>query len=348
VLTSWSPPASLKASGATVCRGDDDTCTLARLATGGFDYESYAAYWRASLDAYLAVGVNPDYVSMQNNPEFVPSAIAPGEGCRFLPTQGTATVMTNGVSSTLEFPGYAQAMAAVLTHLSDLAVPPRIIAPDVSAPGLVADYLGNLDMARVDAIAHHLYGSSSSSPDVSTFRQLSQVGQSMGRPLFQTEVQADGLGTALLLHHTLVTEGAAAYLHIALVGPPITSTFDSGALITIDNGDFSIQPAYHALRHYALYTDPGWVRVDAATNQDNLLASAWLSPTNDALTIVLVNSGVDSLDAEIGIDEASVASSRVTRTSFDGIERSADLGRLPSERVLRLPGHSLATVTLNL
>ena len=47
----------------------------------------------------------------------------------------------------------------------------------------------------------------------------------MGRPLFQTEVQADGLGTALLLHHTLVTAGAAAYLHIALVGPPVTSTF---------------------------------------------------------------------------------------------------------------------------
>jgi hypothetical protein len=261
---------------------------------------------------------------------------------------GTATVTTNGVTNVLEFPGYAQAMAAVLAHLGDLAVPPKIIAPDASTPGLVADYLSNVDMARIDAIGHHLYGTSSSSTDMSIFYQLSQVGQSTGRPLFQTEVQADGLGTALLLHHTLVTEGAAAYLHIALVGPPITSTIDSGALITIDNGQFSIQPAYHALRHYALYTDPGWVRVDAAANQDNLLASAWLSPGNDALTIVLLNAGVDSLDAEIGIDQATIASSRVTRTSFDGIERSADLGTLPKERVLRLPGHSLATVTLNL
>jgi O-glycosyl hydrolase len=235
-----------------------------------------------------------------------------------------------------------------LAHFSDLAVPPKIIAPDVSTPGVVADYLGSVDIARIDAIAHHLYGSSASSTDVSRFYQLGQVGKSMGRPLFQTEMQADGFGTALLLHHTLVTEGAAAYLHIALVGPPITSTFDSGALITIDNGEFTVQPAYHALRHYALHTDPGWVRVDAATNQEALLASAWLSPANDALTIVLVNAGVDPLDAEIGIDEATIASSRVTRTSFDGIERSADLGTLPRERVLRLPGHSLATVTLNL
>lgn len=348
VLTSWSPPASLKANGATICRGDDDACTLARLSTGGFDYESYATYWRASLDAYLAVGVAPDYVSLQNNPEFVPSAAAPGEGCRFLPTQGTATVTTNGLANVLEFPGYAQAMAAVLAHFGDLAAPPKILAPDVSTAGLVADYLSNLDLARIDAVAHHLYGSSATSTDVSTFYQFGQVGQSAGRPLFQTEAQADGLGTALLLHHTLVTEGAAAYLHIALVGPPITSTFDSGALITIDNGEFTIQPAYHALRHYALYTDPGWVRVAAATNQDNLLASAWLSPSSDALTIVLVNAGLDPIAAEVGVGTATISSSRVTRTSFDGIERSADLGALPKERVLRLPGHSLATVTLAL
>lgn len=346
VLTSWSPPAALKASGATICRGDDDTCTLARLTTGGFDYEGYAAYWRASLDAYMAVGVTPDYVSLQNNPEFVPSAMAPGEGCRFLPTQGTATVTTNGATNVLEFPGYAQALTAVVAHFSDLAAPPKFIAPDVSTPALVADYLANVDIGHIDAIAHHLYGNSASSTEVSAFYQLSQIGQSVGRPLFQTETQADGLGTALLLHHTLVTEGAAAYLHIALVGPPITATFDSGALITIDNGEFTIQPAYHALRHYALHTDPGWVRVDAASNQDNLLASAWLSPASDSLTIVLVNAGVDPLDTEIGIDQITTASSRVTRTTFDGIERSADLGTLPKERLLRLPGHSMATVTL--
>jgi glucuronoarabinoxylan endo-1,4-beta-xylanase len=346
ILTSWSPPASLKANDATLCRGNDDSCTLTRLSGGGFDYDGYAAYWRASLDAYTLAGVVPDYVGIQNNPDFVPTSAEPGEGCKFLPTQGTAIVTTNGVGTTFEFPGYAQALQAVVNRFQDLAAPPKIIAPDVSIPGTVAQFLSFLDVASIDAIGHHLYGSDPTTPNEAVLRQLNQLGQSTGRPVFQTEMQADGMGTAALMHQTLVTEGAAAYLHNALVGPGSTATVDSGALIAIDSQDFVLQPAYHALRHYALHTDPGWVRVQADSNQSNLLASAWLSPAGDSLAIVIINSGLTPLDVELGYDETMANESQVTRTVFDGLERSADLGRLPKERMLRLPGRSMATIAL--
>ena len=348
ILDSWSPPASLKANGTTVCTGDADNCTMTRLTTGGFDYEAYATYWRASLDAYIAVGVTPDYVGIQNNPDFVAASTDPGEACRFLPTEGTATVTTNGTTSVLQFPGYAQALNAVSRHLQGLVATPKFIAPDVSAPSFVADYVDQLDISLVAAIGHHLYGSVPTSPDISALQQLNQLGQSLGRPVFQTEMKADGLGTAVLLHHTLVTEGASAYLHNALIGPSPTSTVNSGALITLDGANFTAQPCYHALRHFALHTDPDWIRVAADSNQQNLLASAFISPAGNALTIVLVNSGVDPLTIQIGLSAATIANSQVTRTVFDGTERSADLGKLPFENVLRLPEHSMATVAIAL
>ncbi len=348
MLASWSPPASLKSNGATTCQGNEDTCTMTRLPAGGFDYESYATYWRDSLDAYAAVGVTPDFVGIQNNPDFVPTTADPGEACKFLPTEGTATVSTNGTTSSLEFPGYAQALQAVLTHFQGLNAAPKIIAPDTSATSFVADYVGYLDISSLAAIGHHLYGSDPTSPDVSALDQVNQLGQSIGRPVFQTEMQADGLATAMLLYQTFVTEGAVAYLHSALIGPPATATLDSGACIVVDNGSFTLQPSYHALRHYALYTDPGWVRVSADSDQPSILASAWMSPAADALTIVLVNSGVDAQNVEVGLGTAVATDSQVTRTAFDGTERSADLGKLPDADVVSLPGHSIATIALNL
>jgi hypothetical protein len=34
----------------------------------------------------------------------------------------------------------------------------------------------------------------------------------------------------------------------------------------------------------------------------------------------------------------------VTRTVFDGVERSAELGRLAQSRVVRVPGRSIVTI----
>ena len=41
LLTSWSPPATLKQSGATNCQGNADTCTLSRTPAGAFDYPGF-------------------------------------------------------------------------------------------------------------------------------------------------------------------------------------------------------------------------------------------------------------------------------------------------------------------
>jgi hypothetical protein len=346
LLTSWSPPAALKASGAVECRGNADTCTLAQAQDGGFDYAGFAAYWRASLEAYASAGVIPDYIGIQNNPDFVPEAAAPGEGCRFLPTEGTATVSVGGTDAEVDYPGFAQALTAVVDELVGLPSPPMTIAPETSDVYSVAEYASALDFSQVDAIAHHMYGTDPATVDLAALDALRALGQSYDRPLLQTEMQAKGWGTALLTHYALAVEGVSAYLHGVLVAPASVSAVDSGMLISLSPEDFALEDPYHAVRHYALHTDPGWIRADATPDAEGLLATAWLSPEGDALTLVLVNATTTDLDARIELGELGSMTSEVTRTVFEGVERSAQLGTLSTEGILRVPGHAIVTVAL--
>ena len=96
LLYSGSPPAALKANGERNCLGSPETCTLVQLADGSFDYAGFVAYWRASLQAYAGVGIAPDYIGIQNNPNWSPPEPDSIEACRFLPTEGTTTVSVDG------------------------------------------------------------------------------------------------------------------------------------------------------------------------------------------------------------------------------------------------------------
>src|SRR5690606_2925607 len=115
-------------------------------------YEQFAAWWRESMDAYAAIGVEPDYISIQNEPDFTPPS---WEGCRFDPVEGT-------------YPGYDQALTAVKAAVSDLSKQPKFVGPE--SVGLRYDKLRNYNTAmsdsNVDVLAHHLYdGDYWKSPD---------------------------------------------------------------------------------------------------------------------------------------------------------------------------------------
>jgi len=344
-LTSWSPPASMKANAALQCSGNQPTCTLIR-GTNGFDYGAYAAYWRQSIDAYLAVGIVPDYIGLQNNPNWSPTSAELGEACRFLPVEGMGTVLQGGVETSALFPGFAEAQAAVLSAFDGLATVPKILAPETSDVGSVADYAAVLDIATVDALSHHLYGADPLNFDSADMTELGALAAEQERPIFQTEMTADGFGTAVLTHYATAVEGASAYLQAMLVGSASGPAASPSALVGLTANDFTLQDPYYALRHFALHTDPGWVRVDAQSSDVRLLSSAWLSPAEDALTVIVVNTGMAPISAELAIAGFTITSSEVRRTVFDGVERFANLGQLSTEGVLEIPGRAIVTMAL--
>jgi len=339
MLASWSPPALQKANLSLTCAGNEATCTLAATATGGFDYAAYGNYWRDSLAAYASAGLSFDYIGIQNNPEFVPLATIPGEGCRFLPVEGETSVLVDGVSTQVRYPGYREALSAVKDALGTEASNVGFLAPDTADPRAAEGFMTALDPTELDALAHHLYGVNAAAPDLEMLGSLSELGQARGLPVFQTEIPcADGLSTATMIHHALTTAQSSVYLVSALVGP-------SGlGLITLDASSFAPEPAYHALQHFALFTDPEWTRVAVESSSSELLTSAWLAPDQSALSVVLINPSGEELVARADLGQFDWAGSVVTRTVFAGDERMARLGSLGEDSTVRIPSGAVVTL----
>lgn len=346
LLTSTSPPAALKANGSELCSGNPDTCTLARLADGSFDYAGLAGHWRAVVEAYAAAGIEPDYISIQNDPDWVPPAATETDACRFLPIEGTTTVALNGADVQVEYPGYTEATAAVASALAELQSAPLIAAPDALGVESALSFAAELDLAGVDALAHHMLATDAGASDRDLLLGLGELGQRAGLPVFQTEGQADGLGTALFVHESLTAAGASLYLQNDFAASAFLDANPS-ALIALGAADFTLQDPYHALRHYAHDTDPGWVRIGASSELERVLATAWTSPDERRLTVVLVNPDATDVDVELALGDTQFATSRVTRTAFAGDERSADLGALPANRVVTVVGSGIVTVALS-
>jgi glucuronoarabinoxylan endo-1,4-beta-xylanase len=346
LLTSWSPPATLKANAAVNCSGNSETCTLVKNSSGGFDYASFATYWRSSLDAYAAVGISPDYIGIQNNPNWLPTAAQVGEACIFLPSEGTTTVTANGKNVTVSYPGYAEAQTATLKALRGFSPLPKVLAPETSDFASVQSYLAALDPSSLDAVAHHLYGVDPDNVDLTALGAVDAI--LPDKPVFQTEMQADGIGTALLIHYTTTVENASAYLQTTLTSSATGPATNFDALVGVTATDYTIRQPYYAMRHYALNTDPGWTRVDANSTSSTMLASAWVSPAADALTVVLVNAGTADQTAELDfVNGGRLPHSAVSRTVFDGVERGAVLGSLSDDAVVTIPARSIVTVAFS-
>lgn len=342
-LTTGSPPAALKINGNRFCVNSDVNCTLVRDVDGGFDYAAYAEYWRASLEAYAAIGVVPDFVSIQNHPNFVPPDEGAIEACRFLPVEGTTTVtLPDGSTTDAEFPGYQEALAAVLAAVGTLPDAYEFSGPEAGTVTSLSEF-GEV-LGDTTSISYHLYGVSPDDESIDSLAGIRMLGEETGKPIIQSEMWAGSLDTARLVHHAFVDSGASAYFHQGFAGP--TEDLDNPVLIGGNETTFRKHDTYFSLSHFALATDPGWVRVGVEAESEGVLASAYVSPDDDALTVVLVNAGDEVSDVEVALagDLDLLNGAHVFRTVFSGVERYFDLGPLPSDGVVRLPAGSIVTI----
>jgi glucuronoarabinoxylan endo-1,4-beta-xylanase len=339
-LSGGSPPASLKANGSRACVDVDPDCTLVRDAEGQFDYGGFGEHWRASLEAYETAGIHPDFVSIQSNPD---SLEATAEACHLLPQEGIGSFTSlDGEVVEAELAGYAQALQAVVASVSDLPLQYSFSGPEVGSAMALEEYSNAL--TNVDTLAYHLRDTDLSAVSDEQLRAVSALSAQAGNPSIASAMRADGFGTAVLTHHALALANSAGYIQQQFVA----GTFDETSSVLIGASDESIEklPAYHALSHFARFTDPGWVRIAAATDSSGLLCSAWSSPDGGAVTVVLVNPNARAMDVALANSPAlDIRSARVVRTAFSGVERSVELGVLSAERVVRLPGQAIVTVS---
>jgi glucuronoarabinoxylan endo-1,4-beta-xylanase len=339
LLSSWSPPAALKANESTDCAGET-TCTLAR-SDGAFVYAAFADYWLDSLRAYAAIGVSPDWISIQNEPDFVPPS---WEGCRFDPTEG-------------QYPSYATALAAVRARLRD--TPHQgvgLLGPEVISlqGGRLRSYVESLPPGALDVLAHHLYdGNGWMLPDnyITPMRDAARL--LPDKPTFQTEFSVtNGEGafeTAWLIHNSLVEQGVAAYFYWALIW-----NADDG-LVSLDDpatrdawrddSGYAVRDAYYSVQHFARFTDPGDVRVGATSGTTTLKVSAFISAGGDRLTLTVLNTGKQTYRVKLTDPGLSRGTAQVYRTSET--DHFAALGELVPGGTFDMPPRSIVTLVVS-
>ncbi len=344
-MSSPTPPVALKANASRTCAGDPETCTLVTLPSGEFDYAGFADYWRSALEAYATAGITPDYISIQSHPNWIAPSDVALDACLFLPEEGTTTVSVDGTDTEVRYPGYREALDEVKSAIADLPVVPQIGAPEAGIEG-VRDFVSPLSASAFDALAFHAYGVDPAAVDAGPLEAVRDLAEERNRPVLQTEMQTEGIDTAVMIHYATTSANAAAYLQNDLTLPNPDSAGLALALLTDD--DFELQDTYYAFLHYARRTDPGWIRVEVTNGSSALLSSAWLAPDQSALTVVLVNPSSDDLETRLVLPEAldaALTRTAVTRTVFRGLERSASLGALPESGIVRVPKGSIATVS---
>jgi glucuronoarabinoxylan endo-1,4-beta-xylanase len=296
------------------------------------------------LRHYASLGIEPDYVTIQNEPDFIPPD---WEGCKFEPTE------------TAKYPGYDRALEAVHRRISSLPSAPKILGPEVVGVhnGKVQNYTKSMNLDLVYGVAHHLYEKGDDGvwdwrypgPDSYVAPMKAAAAAAAAKPLFQTEFQTDedrgvegGFETAWLIHNSLVEEGVAAFFYWDLVWQP------RGGLVSVDGARYTIRDQYYSLKHYARFTDPGDVRIGARADSPDLKVSAFLSPAGERVTVVMLNVGERRMDVRLDPGAFVIATSAAYRTTYrpGASEVWAELGSLSAEGVIALPPRSVATVVL--
>ena len=330
MISSWSPPATLKSNdntekGGTLKKTDD-----------GFVYDEFALYWYDALDNYERAGVIADYISIQNEPGFT----ADWESCVFKPYETS----TNA--------GYDRALEAVHNKLSTMEDMPKMLGPEVLGIGYntFQNYAQRFNHDLLYGYAHHLYhGGDGSNPDSYITNMTKIAEQYPDKPRFQTEYDGgDWFDTAWFIHNSLVYEEVAGYLYWDLIWGggkalvTLENPWDEGQWTTPDG--YTLTEAYYAFRQYSKYIYPGWRRLGASVDSDDLRISAFLSSEGDSLSVVLLNVGENSEDLSLNFDNFSLSGGEIVRTSET--EFSDEIGQFQAGSALSVPARSITTLAL--
>jgi glucuronoarabinoxylan endo-1,4-beta-xylanase len=341
LISSWSPPGDLKSNGQTYDGGTLRKDPNLDPNGYGYVYEEFADWWFDSISAYLAAGIEVDYITIQNECDYEAS----WDSCKFEPAE------------TPDFAGYDAAFEAIWNKLdSEMgSLMPKMLGPETTGFDRVGDYINNIDdLNHVYGFAHHLYncygdGDSTagcgSAPDMYLARMINFNSTYGYKPLFQTEYEYEAasfenaMNTALLLHNSLTVEEVASYFYWELFWG------GNSGLVSISTSSYTINPVYYAFKHYSAFIHSGWQRVNAETDNSSLRMSAYISPDNEHLSVVIINTAIDTnIVSDLNFTDFPIRDCEVYRTSQT--ENCEFVGNYDGAEPLILPAESITTLSI--
>jgi glucuronoarabinoxylan endo-1,4-beta-xylanase len=362
LMSSWSPPAAIKADGVINGNGSNTQNNTLKMVSGAYDYADFAQYWHDAVAAYEALGVTPDYISIQNEPDFNPSGYA---ACLFNPSEAPFY----GTS----YASYPTAFDAVYQKLQTLGSPPKMVGPENFTVSNVPAWAANIPANEIAAYAHHGYGVSSNggNPDgVGVIAALQTMASTFPtQAKWETEYyQKPGFDNAWDIHNALVYGNDSAYFYWQLAWNSGSGGFSGGqepdqqGVIYVDNPysnsstwavpgtGWAYNDSYYALKHFSYFVTPGLVRYDAAVDNTNERISAYQSADKKKTVIEILNTSSTATDGiTLDLSNVGYTSSTVYRSTFStpitSGERMANLGPYPSSGI-QLGPQSIVTVVL--
>jgi glucosylceramidase len=272
----WSPPGWMKTSGSMVGGALQSSM-----------YTSFAGYFVKYLQAYSAAGIPVDYISLQNEPLFVPPdypgmcmPASPGGSC------GAVASPTDQTTALRDFILPALALASLTTkvlvydHNWDAPTYPQAVLTD---PTIQAS-------AQVAGTAWHGYGGT---PGAMTTIQnyfpakANYETEHSGGTFVPDQVKADFEEITQVMRNS-----GRAYIKWSLaldqtLGPHTGGCRTCTPIITVNSSSGAVTYAieYYTLGHFSKYVLPGAKRI-YSSNSDGLISAAFRNPNNSKALVV--------------------------------------------------------------
>lgn len=348
LMSCWSPPAALKSNNGIPGK---DGATLKKNADGKYSYDEYGKWWTEAVEYYRSLGIQIDFVSIQNEVEFTASY----DGCRFDPQEsGTCA-------------SYAKAFLAVYRQFRQAfgSSAPKMLAPETMSCvwGTISPYIKPILAEEPDSIygiAHHLYVGGTSDSDknevdpdsyLTNFMTLNQFYGTMHK--WQTEFYiGHALQTAKLINNSLVYENANAYLYWSGVWHTDGSAFETGELLNTEwSGRWYLSADYYVMRHFSEFIRPGYVRIKSVTGDRQVASSAYISPDKSKVAAILINLSESAKGYTVSSNEEYTVSSVTAYQSVFGdralsAETCYKAVALTDGNKIVLPPKSMTTVVI--
>jgi O-glycosyl hydrolase len=204
---------------------------------------------------------------------------------------------------------------------------------------------------------------------VATRQRLRQISQQYDLPVWMTEVSHGGVhptsyddfrGRAIHIHDELIYANASAYFGMNNMWDTTSqqehfgdqnlfANSSEGTIVLIDNNQ---QKVYitgmgYAIGHYARWIEPGAVRVEAESGDPLVQITAFQSPDEIQLILVLINNHPDAKEIQVNVESValsgSVSGEQSTPSKYwaplDKFQSSS-----PTGFEINLPGWSVTTL----
>jgi O-glycosyl hydrolase len=338
VLSTWSPPPCLKASGRM--RGGGNNSTL-RCSRTGKPVVDKLGHWLAdSISSYSDIGVHVDVLSVQNEPDHDPGG---HEGC----TYGDERE-------------YERAVLATRKALEKLPSPPLLLGPEHTK---VNGWLpSGVLLSTLDVVGQHMYHGDE--PEDSVTRAIAETGKwsrKNQRDVWLTETanlavceREDPIRLATRIHNCFTVGSMSAFLvwdifwgagtgegMLVLVDNPFTGSRDKWS----SERGFTILPNFWFYAQFCRFIRPGALRVHVDSSSRTVLASAYVQ-SRDRFCVILINTSRASVaNVSILAGQTCVAgSSQVFQSTLD--TSMTNLGQLQNGAIASLPPQSITTVVI--